>query len=105
MSKTLPMANAFGGNYPVCTEDQAARMEEAFKSALTYSEEHGDNVHKCSCELIIELLGPNPSRSAVIEAAATIAREVYTKKAMAVSLMSSLEDEMFRRMPVSGKEN
>lgn len=105
MSKPLPMANAFGGNYPTCTEDQARRLEAAFKSALEYENEHDGKTHSCTCELIIELLSPNPSRSAVIEAAASIAREVYIRKGLAIGLMASMEDEILRRMPVSGKEN
>jgi hypothetical protein len=113
MSMKFPVeADVFGGKFPVCTEAQKARMEEAFQSALAFTNEADEKMSQCSCDLVIELLNPNASRQATIEAAIVIARDIYSKKALGMALTEvsnqmrdSMLNDMLGSMPISGKGN
>jgi hypothetical protein len=95
-------ANAFGAKFPVCTEDQKTRLEEAFKSATAYDEANPSTVSSCACELIIELLGPNPSRRASIEAAVAVAKDIYARKIMVLEVASAIQEAALLNLPSKG---
>jgi len=73
-------AEAFGGQFPVCTEEQKTKLEAAFKDAYAYEQEHGTAKHSCTCDLIIALMQPNVDRKDAIAAAASVARNLYEAK-------------------------
>ena len=98
-------ADVFGAKFPVCTEDQKTRLEEAFKSATAYDEANPSPVSSCACELIIELLGPNPSRKASIEAAVAVAKDIYEKKTLALTIFSAVQEAALLNAPTKGRAN
>lgn len=101
-TKTI-YADVFGGKYPVCDEDQKFRLEAAF--ATVSDGDLDSRLHKCSCDLIIDLLSPNTTRSTAIEAALAIAKLIYEKKEAAGMLFDALQEAALQQAPVSGRQD
>lgn len=91
-------ANAFGGMFPVCSEEQKVRMEAAFNSAMDYGKSD-ENIQRekesaenpeCTCDLIIRLLDGSANRSDMISLGASIAKDIYQGKSLAAALVMAM---------------
>jgi hypothetical protein len=88
----LIIANAFGGDFPVCTEKDKVAIEDAFKKAMEWTDSEDGKAYdesdkSCACELITRLLNGTASRGDQVTLGIDMARAIYTKKMAAVALM------------------
>ena len=91
----LIVANAFGGEFPVCTEKDKVAIEAAFKSALEWIQSKAgldyDNEPKvCMCEMIARLLNGTASYGDQVTLGIDLAREIYLRKMTAVAMAEIL---------------
>lgn len=96
-------ANVFGGQFPVCNEQQKAQIEEAYAKLIEQDKTSPiRQTHECMCDLIIRLLNGGADHSTQISAAMFIAKIIYTEKTLIRELYEQMEKMMM--MPQGNKE-
>ena len=104
MSDKIVVANAFGGDFPVCTEKDKVAIEDAFQKAMEWTASEDGKAYdatdkSCACELIARLLNGTASRGDQVTLGIDMAQAIYTKKMAAVALMQLIGSAMDKGSP------
>jgi hypothetical protein len=97
MSNEVVYADAFGGKFPVCSEQDKVAIEEGFKKAMEWSQtpeakEYDNRPAECACTLIARLLKGEATYGDMVQLGIDMANSMYVRKAAAVAVMSMLAD-------------
>jgi hypothetical protein len=87
-------ASAFGGDFPVCNEEQALAMEAAYADAKANASEKDEG---CTCDLIIALLNGKATRGQLFTAGAGIAQDIFLKKMVMTAMVTAMEDAVLKQ--------
>lgn len=84
-------ANAFGGEFPVCNEEQKVAIEKGFAKAMEWAAGEDGKAYdsrepECMCTFIARLMNGEASYGDMVTLASDMARETYLKKRAAVAL-------------------
>lgn len=96
MSDEPITADAFGGGFPVCSQEDKVAIEEGFKKAMAWSESvegkaYDSRPPECSCALIARLLNGTASYGDMVTLGIDLARQMYFRKMAGIALMSIME--------------
>ncbi len=105
MSKDV-IANAFGGEFPVCNEQQKVAIEEGYRKMQEFFESDEGKAYDakpklCACDMIAGLLNGTLSRGDLISLGLDIARTTYTKKIL-IHDLENLANEMQNQALMEG---
>ncbi len=109
MSEKPIMAKAFGGEYPVCSEQDKVAIEEGYKKAFAWLEspegraEDEATRQECSCAVIGRLLAGTATYTDMVIVGIDMARSVYRRKMMGemvLGLMDSLQGAGVQADPI-----
>ncbi len=97
-------AKAFGGNFPVCSEQDKAAIEAGYKKAMEWTnspegQAYDSRPTECMCALIGRLLNGTASYGDMVTMGIDMARTVYARKAAADVILGLIEKARESELP------